>query len=109
MMITKFKIFENLEDIKIGDYVLMKPFKHLSGSSPNQQKTYEDFINNTIGVVDNKGRYPYDDAHIIVKYRDVPFTIAHLNYNIFYYPNIVAFDENIETLKIKIEASKYNI
>lgn len=105
------KKFENdIEYPKVGDYVLIKS-QITNITDDEKYKKIKNFIDTTIGIVSN-----INDQSVMVFYEDVPSDIStyFLNKNghytrIFDLSRIFDFDSDIETLKFKIKAKKFNI
>lgn len=107
------KFYENIiDDIKVGDYVLIKI--NISKYTQKQIDT-EKFINSTIGKI-----YDIDNRHvntdIYVLYEDVPESIKSyfntkndLYTRSFDIRRIVEYGKTIEELKLKIQTKKFNI
>jgi hypothetical protein len=97
------KNYENIDsDIKVGDYVLVKSI--FSTEKLNK------FINNSIGQLTKI----QDDYSIIkVRYTKIPFELKQffdvIDQRYFGIENVVDYDKDIEVLKLKIAAKKYNI
>jgi len=113
-MITKYKIFENKKIYpEIGDYVLMKSDMNeyeYGGVTNRQKEIFTKFITNNFGIVKHMNR---KKNNINIKYYDIPYTISRFffeNGSIFFAINAIdEFDSDLENLKIKIGAKKYNL
>ncbi len=104
------KKFENIKDLpEVGDYILMKyDTKNDSNTSINNLKK---FIDNTIGIV-NELDYGSNTFYPRVKYENIPENIKNFfidDLKRFNVVSIVDYDKDLETLKYKIEANKFNI
>lgn len=110
-MITRFKIYESKDSVKginVGDYVIMS-CGYLVGASDSQKIKMKEFLDNNIGEVIN-----VNPVHInlTVKYHDIPFQISWLfsnNSYIFKPSQIVEIAPTVEDLKMKLQASKFNL
>lgn len=99
------KLFESLEEPKIGDYVIMR--------INAQNDKINSFVNNTIGRLENKQTSRY-----IVEYENVPKEIEgwfgfksrdNKCSRTFSKDRLLFFDKNKEDLETKIMSNKYNI
>jgi hypothetical protein len=113
-MITKFKIFEDNTQMKVGDYVLI----HTTSTIPG----VKEFINNNIGVLEKIEEDKNDmwghvrRGNITIRYDDVPdeiigwFTInGDAFYRQFDKDQVVTFGKTPEEVEIKISSDKYNL
>ncbi len=90
-MITKFKIFENINESepKIGDYVICK-------TRSTDTIEFKKYVDNNIGkIVDNYLAYYY------VKFKEKTY--------IFTIGNILYWAKNKEDIEVLIQANKYNL
>ena len=104
------KKFENIKDEpKVGDYVLAKyDIKNDSNTVINNLKK---FIDNTIGIVIEVEKY-LGYSYVYIKYDNISENIINFfknNTKKFNINSIVDYDKDLETLKYKIEANKFNI
>ena len=108
------KKFESIHDKpEVGDYILAKyDTKNYSVTSINNVKK---FIDNTIGIVVGVERY-LNYITVNIKYDNIPDNIINFFKNDtkkFTFngmmKSIVDYDKDLDSLKYKIEAKKYNI
>jgi len=106
--IKKFELNTNIPEI--GDYILtVYDIKNDRNTSINQLKK---FIDNTIGIVVDDLEFGVHNNYVRVKYENIPENIKNFfiddrkRFNIV---SIVDYDKDLETLKYKIEANKFNI
>ena len=98
------KKFENKEEPKIGDYVLMY--------STSSDDKIAHFIKNNFGKIVN---FDYDKnkkVGVAVLYDNIPEFLKKLGMErtrTFGIEQIVAFAESEDELKLKISANKYNL
>jgi hypothetical protein len=110
-MITKFKIYESLNKGKpeIDDYILVK---YLYSSDPNYLSELKNFLDNTIGILND-----IDINEILVRYDNVPnnLKIFFKKTNKVFYTkpfekkSIVCYSKNKEDLEKILMANKFNI
>jgi len=107
------KYIKNFESIKdnpeVGDYILAKyNSKNDFNTSINNLKN---FINNTIGIVHSLDHIR-NSCYFNIKYENIPKNIINFfddDIKRFNIESIVEFDKDLEHLKFKIEAKKFNI
>jgi len=110
-MITQFKIFEKLNEVKIGDYVVMNPLTGNNSSATKVLEILNNFLTNNIGqIVDVLPDY------FRVKYKKSPIELSGLGYfspdhiRCFLRENRIMFkSKNKEDCEAFIAANKYNL
>lgn len=108
-MITKFKIFESVNNPKVGDYVLIDMNKNMFPIIDSDQRIYTDFIRNTIGRITNVNNV---HNNISVEYQDIPNQIRYLfnKQNVLYTPSrIKILGKTPEEVELQIKSKNYNL
>jgi hypothetical protein len=100
-MITKFKIFENQEELKIGDYVILQ----LNNDYYNN--VYVNFTANNIGKIIDK-----NFGEIEVRYNKHPLNFQGKNQTLVLRNHefkIIGHSSDIKDLEYILQANKYNL
>lgn len=108
MKILKFNENNIIDNIEIDDYVIMYRPYH-PGLSKNQKTIFDNFLENNIGIITNINKV---HGYITVKYYNIPYTIRFIftkSQYLFKPEAIKYYDKDIEILKTKIAADKYNL
>lgn len=104
-MITKFKIFESLNEPEIGDYMI---FTNLDFSENEEVVPYlESHIGKLIGIKKNEPKY-------LVLFEDLPddifYDVTDIKNTInFYSYEILAWSKDKGELETKLVAKKFNL
>jgi hypothetical protein len=99
------KLFENINEPQIGDYVLCKEM------DSNDKKLLE-FIDNNVGrIVDTKPETDVFTELFVIKYKNIPFDNNWQNKNTRYFlrEEILFWSKDKEDCEAFLNAKKYNI
>jgi hypothetical protein len=110
-MIINFKIFENLNNISVGDYVLI---------NSNDSNIYlKKFINNNIGKVFHIMKFTENVIRLKIVYENIPSKLDSMfqssiikndgKYRQYNIDDVVLHAKTKEELELKMKAKKYNI
>ena len=111
-MITTFKIFENLNTPKVGEYVIC-----IYSMSKNH-KDLDIFLSQNIGKIIEIRNYKAYTFPYIVEFEHIPNNLKKFTTNtyfdsidqiVFRRDEILSFNKNKEDLKIFLDTNKYNL
>lgn len=118
-MITEFKIFESINVLEIGDYVIcnVSVNSEITNSFYKKEQNYKEFIRNNIGqYVKNEPEYTFS---YLISYEYIPNEFKGFIIKVDEFPNlqivavekdeILVYSKNKKDLEIKLAANKYNL